>query len=129
MPYKESDKMKKAFLVKGAVEVTFYGDYCAEDIAAALLKQAVDNMDDEAFSNIEIQELTELNVSDGQYEGEMFSINEKGKISSDISPAEYFERARCSSDIRAALEDLGWDLDEDFDEDLFEILDNQGYIT
>jgi hypothetical protein len=122
--------MKKAYVVKGTVYTTFYGDYCDDNCALRSLTQQVSNVDDEAFVDIEIEELNEDNVPNGHYGEIMFCLNDDCDLSStEFTAEEYLESQDRLDDIKVALEEKGWDMESEFQLDLLKTLEEQGYLT
>lgn len=122
-------EMKKVYVIKGVVETVFYGDFCDNSYAEMSLKQQVDNVETEAFTNVTIIEAGNRDIPNGQYEEGMFCVSSDGNnLISTISPAEHFQNVDEINGIRAEFENRGWELDEDFEEDLVDILKLHGII-
>lgn len=110
--------MKKAYLVRNTVSVVFYGE-CEESIGQQALFKAITDAGSDIFYDTIITELTEDNVPNEQYEEQMMCLDSLGNITySDISPSQYLETQDSIVKICEVMEGLGWDLGDNFDEDL-----------
>ena len=125
--------MKKAFVVRGMVETVFYGEGCDDYWALRSLVQQVKNVDEEAFEVVEIvlAENTETHID--QLEDVMFCEGDLlGELSTtEMKMEEYMENIEQRlgmENIKADLEKMGWEFDDGFEEDLYEVLDDWDYV-